>query len=389
MDAVSGRHLLLEAVDAVDAYRVTAAALTVLAESGERMSGCRVLAFGKAADGMARAALASCDPTGGLVITPTPERWAHQSPAPFEIRRGGHPIPAADAVETGQRVLDWVHGLDERDVLLCLVSGGGSAMLELPVPGVSLHALQDRTRSALRAGADIHALNRERTRLSQLKGGKLARAAAPARVLNVILSDVPGGDLSVVASGPTVPPADEASGFEHVRSEVAADNTTAQDAIVAAAAQRGLRLARWSGYVHGEARDAGAAFYAEARRSCVDGGLDGIVWGGETTVKVVGDGHGGRNQEFVLGAAAVFDGGVLGSLGTDGVDGNSFAAGAWLDAFVLHEASKRNLDPARYLERNDSQAFFEGAGGLIVTGPTGTNVADVCLYLHAPSPRQA
>ncbi|MFW6086622.1 MAG: glycerate kinase type-2 family protein, partial [Myxococcota bacterium] len=300
------------------------------------------------------------------------------------------PTPAGDAAETGRAVWQSARALGEGGVLLCLVSGGGSAMLELPAPGVSIEDIQRRTDELLRAGADIHTLIAERRRLSQLKGGQLARAAAPARVINVILSDVPGGDVSVVASGPSVPPEPHAPGFEHVRTEVPADNGTAQDAIVRAGQQQGLRLERRSGFLSGEARDAGAAFYVDARARCERQGLDGVVWGGETTVHVTGGGRGGRNQELVLGAAQVFEGGVLGSLGTDGIDGASNAAGAIMDAAVLERAAAQGLAPQAFLDANDSESYFRRAGGLVETGPTGTNVADVCLYLHGPAaPRPA
>jgi glycerate 2-kinase len=376
------QRLLLTAVDAVDAQRATRHALQSLMEGGERLQGCTLLAFGKASLGMAEAAVMLCEPRGGLLVALTPERWAPHGGPPLEIRRGGHPVPTEDAAETGQCALDMVSSLTADDALLCLVSGGGSAMLELPVPGVTVAQIRERTRTLMRRGADIHALNRERTRLSQLKGGKLARAAAPARVVNVILSDVPGGDLSVVASGPTVPPPGHRDEYGPVRSVLAADNDTAQDAIVDAGRREGLRLVRAPEYVRGEAREAGARFYAEARHRCTHEGLHGIVWGGETTVHVTGQGRGGRNQELVLGAAQAFAGGALGSLGTDGIDGESEAAGAWLDADVLARARRLGLTPHDHLERNDSEAFFRQAGGLMVTGPTGTNVADVCLYLH-------
>lgn len=377
------RELLLAAVQAVDARRATEGALDRLLGQGEDLDGCTLLAWGKASVGMAEAALDRCRPERSLILVPDPQAAAGLARrGNVDVRRGGHPTPAGDAAETGRAMLQAARALGEGDVLLCLVSGGGSAMLELPAPGVSIEDIQRRTDELLCAGADIHALNAERKRLSQLKGGQLARAAAPARVINVILSDVPGGDVSVVASGPTVPPEPHAEGFDHVGTVVAADNGTAQDALVRAGERQGLRLERRSGFVSGEAREAGAAFYMDARARCERRGLDGVVWGGETTVHVTGDGRGGRNQELVLGAAHVFEGGVLGSLGTDGVDGASSAAGAVMDATVLARAADQGLVPQAFLDANDSESYFRRAGGLIETGPTGTNVADVCLYLH-------
>ncbi|MFW6051869.1 MAG: glycerate kinase type-2 family protein [Myxococcota bacterium] len=376
------RRLLRAAVRAVDARRVTARALDELIAAGVPLDGCALLAWGKASVGMAEAAVARCRPRTGMVIALDPQAVPVGALWGLRLARGGHPVPADDAPATGRAALAMVERLGAGDVLLCLVSGGGSAMLELPVPGVDIAELRRPTEARMRAGDDIHALNAERTRLSRLKGGKLARAAAPARVVNVILSDVPGDDVSVVASGPTVPPRPGAPGFEHVRTVVAADNGTAQDAVVEAAAAEGLRLVRREGFVSGEARRAGAAFYADARARCAREGLDGVAWGGESTVRVTGDGRGGRNQEFVLGAADSFEGGALGSLGTDGVDGASDAAGAVLDAAVLERARQLGLVPQRHLDANDSEAFFRQAGGLLETGPTGTNAADVCLYLH-------
>lgn len=373
------RRLLLAAVDAVDASRVAEGAIGGLLQRGWRLGGCTVLAWGKAAVPMARAAARRCSPRIGVVVAP---RSADvHGLAPLEVRRGGHPVPADDAPETGRRVLELARSLGPDDVLLCLVSGGGSAMLELPEEGISLADIRRRTEALLRSGADIHALNAERTRMSRLKGGKLARAAAPARVVNVILSDVPGGDPSVVASGPTVPPQGSEEGFGHVTTVVAADNGTAQDAVVRAGGGRGLILVRRDGFVSGEAREAGARFCREAWQRCKAEGVHGVVWGGETTVHVTGDGRGGRNQELVLGAAEELADGALGSLGTDGVDGASDAAGAVLDGAILERARGLGLAPADFLARNDSEAFFRRAGGVIETGPTGTNVADVCVYL--------
>jgi len=359
-DLRSRRARALDLVDAalaaIDAEATTTAALRQLAADGLDLGGCTVFAFGKAAAPMARAALAAVEVAGGVVVAREPLELP-----PLRSFVGGHPVPAADAPTTGRAVLDLARSLGPDDVALCLVSGGGSAMLELPRDGVELQDIVRTTRELARDGADIGELNRVRTALSRLKGGQLAEAMAPARVVNLVLSDVGAYGPELVASGPTVVPGS--------RTVVVADITSAIDALVA----RGLE--RIPGLLVGEARWAGAAFYG-------GGGGPARVRGGETTVTVTGPGRGGRNQEMVLGAAAAaYRSGLLLSFGTDGVDGSSDAAGALLDEAVMARANALGLDPWLVLRDNDSDRFFREAGGRIVTGPTGTNVADVCLFL--------
>ncbi len=234
-------------------------------------------------------------------------------------------------------------------------------MLELPRRGFDLHAVQRRTRELMDEGADITRLNRERTAMSRLKGGGLARAIAPARIVNLVISDVPGHGPELVASGPTVLPG--------AITRVVADNRTACEA-----AARAIGVECSSDLLCGPAREAG--------RRLVAGPCGGPrVVGGETTVEVLGPGRGGRCQELVLGAAEGLRSGLLLAVGTDGIDGRSEAAGALLDEAVLLRASELGLDPRAFLARSDSARFFEQAGGALISGPTGTNVADLCLYL--------
>lgn len=405
----SGRRALSldlfeRALDAVDPRAATSAALRRLIADGEQIEGAVVIAFGKAARAMAQGALDVCMPREGIVVD-----GVGADVGPLVGMKSSHPVPTERSLAAGRAVLDVAGRVKPDDVILCLVSGGASAMVELPAPGVRLEDVGETTARLLAAGAPIEELNAVRRSLSRIKGGRLAEAAAPARLLNVILSDVPGAGLEVVASGPTLPPpvhvepmevirrrrveahlpaavrralsapapAPDGRAFERVRTELAADNLTARHAMVAAAEARGLRVAHLEGFAAGEARETGARFYADALGS----GAEVVVWGGETTVDVRGDGRGGRNLELVLGAFERFAGGLLLSAGTDGVDGASDAAGALLDEHVVARARAAGVDAAEHLARNDADRFFERAGGRIVTGPTGTNVADVCVYV--------
>lgn len=345
-----------------------------------------LFAFGKASAPMARAALSCLDVAGGVVITGDPATARLDG---LDVRRGGHPDPAPDAVETGKAVAARARSLGPDDIALCLISGGGSAMLELPREGIDLVTLTATSRALMHAGAPIDALNVVRAAMSQLKGGGLGRMLAPARVHTLILSDVPGHPLSCVASGPTMPLegpplSDVVSRFDlRLPAEASlprtpvppgqvalvADHRSARVAMMAAARRLGVSLEDRPGVFAGDARSLGGQLRAGA-----------WVWGGETTVHVRGDGIGGRNQEVALSALlGGWTSGVLLAFGSDGVDGASSAAGALVDAHAVQEAAKRGLDAARFLDRNDAGTFFDVLGTSIHTGPTGTNVADLLL----------
>ena len=365
---VQRRRKALDLADAALAAVEPEAATARVLVGRQGLRGCTVLAFGKAAIPMARAAIRCCAPRAGIVVAPQVEALE-----PLRVVQGAHPLPARDARVVGQQVLDLARSLGPDDVVLCLVSGGGSALLELPVDGVTIDQIRERTDALMKAGAPIEELNAARIGWSQLKGGKLARALLPARVVNVILSDVPGQPLSVVASGPTV--LDD----PRIESVAAANNQTAVQGVLSAAADAGIFLEP-AGRLGGEARLMGQRLMQEAAGSfALDPWIDGFVAGGETTVTVRGAGRGGRNGELVLGAApALYEHLVL-SLATDGVDGSSRSAGALLDGSVL-EAAPGPIDAA--LADNDSARWLEAAGGLLQTGPTGTNVADVAIVLR-------
>jgi len=335
-----------------------------------------VFAFGKASLPMARGFCGARSPRGGIVVAPERELRREQ---PLELpglqlARGEHPLPSLESPIVGRRVLELAQSLSADEVAVCLVSGGGSSLLELPRAGVSISDIRERTRRLLASSTPIAELNRHRERWSQLKGGLLAQAMSPARVVNLILSDVPSDPPRCVASGPTVGP-----GTEEI---VLADNTTAQRA--SGFALVGPNGSLGPGLLEGEASAAGARFYRGVVGLSMgsESAPQGYVCGGETTVEVAGAGGGGRNQEFLLGAlASGYRGGLLLAFGTDGIDGNSQAAGAFFDEAVVARARELSLDPTRALLTNDSARFWGECGGQICTGSTSTNVADVVLYI--------
>jgi hydroxypyruvate reductase len=388
-----------------------------------------LVAAGKAAAAMARTAETVL---GGhihdaVAVTPA----AAGSPLRrTRLMLAGHPVPDARGARAAEEVLALARGLGRDDLLLVLVSGGASALLPAPAAGVSLEDKAHVTGALMRAGATIQELNTVRKHLSRLKGGGLARAAAPARVVCLVLSDVVGDDLSTIASGPTVPDAttyadalevlrrrgvyeDAAASvrrhleaglrgqvpetakpgdpvFARVATRVIGSNAVAVAVAEREARRLGLRARVLTTRLEGEAREAARVLLA-VLRECVETGRPApppvcLLAGGETTVTVRGPGRGGRNQEMAV--AAVDPLGrfpahaVLASLATDGVDGASDAAGGVVDQETAREAAALGLAaPAAFLAASDSTSFLGPVGGLIVTGPTGTNVADLTVLL--------
>jgi glycerate 2-kinase len=342
----------------------------------------------------------------------------------------GHPLPDERGLAAAAEVEAMAGGLGRDDLLLVLLSGGASALLPAPVAGVSLADKAALTRLLLRAGASIHELNAVRKHLSRLKGGGLARAASPARLSCLVLSDVVGDDLSTIASGPTVAdptsyadalavvrrrgvleeapaavrehleagvrgdaaetpkPADPV--FARVTTRVIGSNRLSVQAAAREARRRGLRPIVLTTRLEGEAREAARVLVA-VLRECVESGRPGrppvcLLAGGETTVTVRGDGRGGRNQEMALAAAeplaAFAMPALLASLATDGMDGVGGAAGGIADDTSLARATALGLaPPAAFLDANDSAGFLAPLRDLIVTGPTGTNVIDLTVLL--------
>ena len=351
---VEGNRLLHVAWDAIEPRIATRRALQTL-QGHVDLHQCTVFAVGKAALGMAQGVLDEVQVKDGLVHC-----FDEGHLGPLKLVQSAHPFPAPDAAERGREMLEMANALSSDDVALCLISGGGSAMLECPRPGVTMERIQRETNELMKAGVAIEALNQRRRTLSAIKGGGLASAIAPAKVITLVISDTPGAPLETVASGPSLP-------SDHV--VVVADHLTARHAVLNASPM----LRSYPELISGEASDQGA--YLSSLQP-------GFVATGETTVTVKGEGFGGRNQELALGALQACltrreSCGLFIAIGTDGIDGRSDAAGAWFDEEVLSRAT----DPKQALMNNDSATYFSTLGAQIKTGPTGTNVADLILSL--------
>jgi glycerate 2-kinase len=351
--------------------------------------------------------------TEGVVVTKYEHTHGWSTPR-FQVIEAGHPVPDVNSVGGAQAVADLADQATEHDLVICLVSGGGSALLTLPVHGLTLADLQSLTGTLLRCGATINEINAVRKHCSGIKGGNLARLAAPARLVALILSDVVGDPLDVIASGPTVPDstlladAREVLGrygvseppclqetpkagdlvFEQVQNIVVGSNRLAALAAMEKARELGFDALLLGTYVEGEAREVAkvAAGLAKGMRTHGDplSPPACLVWGGETTVTIRGEGKGGRNQELALAAALALDGwpGVLVmTLATDGTDGPTDAAGAIITGETMARAREQGLDAWAVLEANDSYHFFDTLGDLVRTGSTGTNVNDLLFVL--------
>ena len=336
---------------------------------------------------------------------------------------GGHPVPNEGSLEAGRRALDLARGAGEGDLFLFLLSGGASALMELPWPGLSLEAVAKTTALLLASGANIHEINAVRKHLSVVKGGRLAQAAAPAGVLALVLSDVVGDSLEVIGSGPCYPdsttylqalevlekrgladgvplevvhhlrrgaaglvPETPKGGepfWSRVEHVVLGNNRRALEAAAKEASSRGIEPFIYTSRLQGEAREAARVLAAVAwDEALYRKGPRLLLWGGEPTVTVKGRGLGGRAQEMALALALELEGwpGTFLVAGTDGVDGVTPAAGAFGHGGTLTRARELGLDPGRFLDDNDSYTFFKTLGDLFVTGPTGTNVMDVALF---------
>ena len=333
-----------------------------------------VVGAGKAAASMAAIVEQQwAEPLHGLVIVPD----GHTAECDhIEVIEASHPVPDERGVFATQRILDLVSNLSADDTVVCLLSGGGSSLLCAPAPGISLDEKKAKTVKLLASGLPIHEINRARRELSAVKGGKLAEACAPAHVVTLIISDVPGNDPSVVASGPTI--TDAAAARENDVRILA----TSDDA-VQAAALRALELdvtPYMLGDIAGDARTL-ATKHAKLAIDIAEGNGPVeppcvILSGGETTVQVTGPGKGGRNGEYGLALAIALDGHERISAivcDTDGIDGTGDNAGCYVFPDSLGRAPQ---DASKMQANNDSYAFFDALGDLVVTGPTRTNVND-------------
>ncbi len=408
------------------ALRASGARLEIAGRSVPERARVSVLAIGKAGAALAAAAEAIAGPriAAGLALVPDGEERAL---ARCQLRVGAHPIPDERGAAATREIIAFAAGLASDDVLLVLLSGGGSSLLCAPAPGIDLRDVAETVRVMLGRGASIDELNTVRKHLAAATGGQLARVARAGRIEVLVISDVVGDRLDVIASGPFAPdpscyadalavlarrdsehrvpdavrthleagargereetpgPGDPA--FARVRHTLIASNATAVDAAREAAASRGWCAVAAKDALSGEARCAAQRLVALGDASRADRPLC-LVAGGETVVTVTGTGRGGRSQELALAAALEIEGrgdvAVL-AAGTDGVDGPTDAAGAFADGGTVARGRGVGVDAVRALADNDSHTFFCREGGVIRTGATGTNVADLALVLCEPS----
>ncbi|RLE67177.1 MAG: glycerate kinase [Thermoprotei archaeon] len=429
-------RILEEGINSADPYRMTLKTLKY--EKGIlRVKGLEfkvkgriyVIGVGKASGRMAQALEDSLGDLidAGIVVVPrgTKNRYPLKR---VRVLEADHPLPTKENLRAANAILDLVKQLDDDDLVVFLVSGGGSALLPLPPEDVPLEEKRRLVDLLLKSGASIYELNTVRKHVSRVKGGWLAKHMYPATVISLIISDVVGDRLDMVASGPTVPdptsfkdalnvlerygllklrdspavkyivegaegrrpetpkPGDKV--FHKVYNILVAGNRISLEAMYNMARKYGYKPLILTSMLEGEAREVGKVVASIAREvesygwpiqrpAC-------ILLGGETTVKVVGDGVGGRNQELALSAALSIRGlkkTLIASIGSDGIDGVTDAAGAMVDGKTVDYAESLGLDPIDYLYRNDSYNFFKKVGGLIYTGYTGTNVNDFTLIL--------
>jgi glycerate 2-kinase len=386
-----------------------------------------VVGGGKAAGSMAQELeeLLGNRITEGFVNVPHGDK--HET-AIVKLHGASHPIPDEAGVAGTRCMLELAEKADEQDLIIMLISGGGSSLMPFPRDGVSLRDKRELTDALLKSGAEIAAVNAVRKHLSVFKGGWFAKAAFPATILNLVISDVVGDSLESIASGPTVPdsttfadarkvlqrydvwekapesvrrlisdgekglveetPKADDVCFEKVHSVVLGNCRYAALAAMQHLRSEGLNTLLLTSGLEGEARSVGTLLSSIAAEIAASGNPvpkpAGIVVGGETVVTVRGKGSGGRNQELALSAALGLQdvaGAVVASVNTDGVDGPTDAAGAIVDDETVSRAKRLGLEPERFLVENDSYNFFSKLGDLIVTGPTGTNVNDISLII--------
>ncbi|MFQ6070788.1 MAG: glycerate kinase, partial [Candidatus Aminicenantales bacterium] len=392
-----------------------------------RYSGIYIFGAGKASAAMARPLeeiLGEAITDGTVVV-----KYGYSLPLKrIRVREAGHPLPDKAGLEATEKIVDMLKKTGEKDLIFMLISGGGSALLCLPPAGISLDEIQETTQILLGCGANIHELNAARKHLSLVKGGRLAKYAYPSTLISLLLSDVIGDKLESIASGPCVPDSSSFSdclaildkyrirkkipaavldflekgvrgeaeetlkkghpAFEKTLNVIIGNNKMALEGAERKASRLGYNTHILPFEIQGEAREAAISHSVLASRILLSNQPVEkpacVISGGETTVTVKGKGKGGRSQEFVLAAAIGIEGlenVVILSAGTDGTDGPTDAAGALADGKTVERARKLGLDARHFLKENDSYHFFKRLGGLIITGPTLTNVMDLQLIL--------
>jgi hydroxypyruvate reductase len=381
MNGSAGRRVLRllfeEALRGADAKRAVSEALSrpsivrALARAGE----IGVFSCGKAAVPMAEGVPGRLRKRALLVV---PGGYPDRAMSSAEVLFSSHPEPDGASLAAARRALDFFAGFGPKDVILCLISGGTSSLLALPRPGIALASKRRAVRRLMRSGASIVEINRLRKSLSAVKGGKLGRKTR-ARLITLVLSDVPGDRPSLVGSGPTI------RGAAGDVALVVGSNRSGLQAAARRARKKELEPRLRRGWLSGEAAEEGRRFArcaARLKRGQV------LLAGGETTVTIRGThGRGGRNLEFALGAALELAGTdeiTIRAAGSDGIDGSSRAAGAFADGRTIARALRLGLDPARALAHHDTEPFFDRLGDLLVPGPTGTNVCDWAFALSGP-----
>ncbi|MEM2110277.1 MAG: glycerate kinase [Candidatus Bathyarchaeia archaeon] len=363
----------------------------------------------------------------GFVVVPHGTASEYQTKR-IKLHEAGHPVPDESSVEGSKKLLSLAGCAEREDLVICLVSGGGSSLMSLPRDGISLVDKQKTTELLLKSGATINEMNTVRKHISGFKGGQLAEKAYPATIISLLLSDVVGDPLDVIASGPTVPdsttfrdavyvlkkydlwhkipesvrkvisdgekgliqetPKRDNPVFDKVHNMVIGNNRLACLSAMDELKKLGLTALFLSSFVEGEAKNVGLILSALAKEIVTSSNPSppplGVVIGGETTVTVTGKGKGGRNQEIALAAALQIKGiekVVIASVSTDGIDGPTDAAGAIVDGGSIFRSEDMKLDARDYLKNNDSYSFFSKIGDLIYTGPTGTNVNDLSILI--------
>ncbi|MCS7119966.1 MAG: glycerate kinase [Nitrososphaerota archaeon] len=388
-----------------------------------------VVGGGKASGSMAKALeeILGSRIEDGVIVVPRGESQRYKMHR-IRVVEGSHPIPDERSVASAKEILNLAGRVGEKDLVIGLISGGGSALMALPYDGITLGDKQRVTDLLLRSGATINEINIIRKHLSGIKGGRLAKSLYPATILCLLLSDVLGDPLDVIASGPTVPdsstfsdaldilerydllskipvsirellmsgakglveetPKADDPAFKKVHNVVIGNNRLACETAAEELKSSGFNTMLLTSLLEGEARHVGTVFGTVAKEISRSGNPisppAAIIAGGETTVTVTGQGKGGRNQELCLGAALKIQGlekTVLASVSTDGVDGPTDSAGALVDGWTIARSKRLGMEANDYLRNNDSYSFFSRLGDLVMTGPTGTNVNDITILL--------